>query len=93
METQTGERVGRVREIWETGAHDVLVVGHTHQLFTERLGGTLVINPGSTQFNHSCAILSLPDLEVRIFSLSNQAPLKSWNWGAHPGPRRRPAGR
>ncbi len=73
--------------------YDVLVVGHTHQLFAERLGDTLVINPGSTQFNHSCAILSLPDLEVRIFPLSNQTLLKSWNWGAHPGPRRQPTDR
>ena len=42
--------------------HDVLLVGHTHQVFCEQLGDTLVINPGSARFNHTCAILSLPDL-------------------------------
>ena len=28
--------------------HDVLLVGHTHQVFCEQLGNTLVINPGSS---------------------------------------------
>ena len=42
--------------------HDVLLVGHTHQVFCGQLGNTLVINPGSARFNHTCAILSLPDL-------------------------------
>ncbi len=60
---------------------DVLVVGHTHQVFVEKLGNKLVINPGSTVFNHSCAVLSLPDMVVSIFSLSGKAPLKVWNWG------------
>jgi len=62
--------------------HDVLLVGHTHQVFCEQIGGTLVINPGSTRFNHTCAILSLPELELRIFSLSGRQPVKSWNWGS-----------
>ncbi len=61
--------------------YDVLVVGHTHQVFAEQLGRTLVINPGSTQFNHSCGILSLPDLTFELFSLSNKSILKAWNWG------------
>ena len=61
--------------------YDVLVVGHTHQMFAEQLANTLVINPGSTKFNHACAILSLPDMEVQIFPLSNRTPLKVWNWG------------
>lgn len=60
---------------------DVLVVGHTHQVFAEVLGQTLVINPGSTKFNHTCAILSLPDLEVRNVPLSGKTPRKVWHWG------------
>jgi len=60
---------------------DVLIVGHTHQVFAEMLGSTLVINPGSSQFNHSCAILNLPDLTVQWFALSDQPIKKSWNWG------------
>lgn len=61
--------------------YDVLVIGHTHQVFAEQLGNTLVINPGSTKFNHTCAILTLPDLNVQTFPLSNKTPQKVWNWG------------
>ena len=60
---------------------DVLVVGHTHQVFAERLGQILVINPGSTLFNHTCAILTLPDMEVQILPLGENLPVLSWNWG------------
>lgn len=61
--------------------HDVLLVGHTHQVFCEQLGDTLVINPGSTRFNHTCAILSLPGMELEVFALSGKQPVKFWNWG------------
>lgn len=60
---------------------DILLVGHTHQVFAERLGGPLVINPGSTAFNHSCAILKLPECYLEWFSLSGEEVLRSWNWG------------
>ena len=60
---------------------DVLVVGHTHQVFAEWLGQTLVINPGSTVFNNTCAILSLPDLAVKTFPLSGKITQKVWHWG------------
>ncbi len=63
--------------------HDILVVGHTHQVFAEHLGETLVINPGSTKFNHTCAVLSLPDMVIELFALSGKTPLKSWNWGVN----------
>jgi putative phosphoesterase len=60
---------------------DVLIVGHTHQVFAEKMGTTLVINPGSTTYNHTCAVLSLPEMELEILPLSNKVPLMSWNWG------------
>jgi len=60
---------------------DVLVVGHTHQVFVQQLGHLMVINPGSTLFNHTCAVLSLPDLSVRILPLGGKEPLLAWNWG------------
>ncbi|MBA3017551.1 MAG: metallophosphatase family protein [Proteobacteria bacterium] len=61
--------------------HDVLIVGHTHQVFAEQLGRTLLINPGSTKFNNTCMILSLPNMEVQVLPLLNKTPLKVWNWG------------
>ena len=71
----------RWRLILKNLACDVLVVGHTHQVFAERLGDLLVVNPGSTVFNHSCAILNLPGMEVEVFGLETKEPLLSWNWG------------
>ncbi len=73
------------KEFWDDRLkffnYDVLVVGHTHQVFAEKLGDTLVINPGSTKFNHTCAILSLPEMTCRIMPLSGKRPLMAWNWG------------
>lgn len=60
--------------------YDVLIVGHTHQVFAEQLGSTFTVNPGSTAFNHSCMILSLPDLSVETFALGDQEIVKSWNF-------------
>jgi len=61
---------------------EVLIVGHTHQVFAEQLGRVLAVNPGSTCFNHSCAILQLPELTVTIHPLGGHSePLLAWNWG------------
>jgi putative phosphoesterase len=60
--------------------YDVLIVGHTHQVFAEQVGSTLVVNPGSAAFNHSCAILRLPQMTVQVFPLSGKAIEKSWSW-------------
>jgi len=69
------------QEILADFPHDILIVGHTHQVFAERLGTTLVINPGSSRFNHSCAILTLPEMTVETVPLEGKEPLLAWNWG------------
>ncbi len=81
---QRGEIIQQRKDHWRDKLkdfdYDILIVGHTHQVFAERLGNVFVINPGSTQFNHSCMILSLPELTVKIFSLGNSAIIKCWNF-------------
>lgn len=70
-------------EVLQTFNYDVLIIGHTHQVFAEMLGGTLVVNPGSSAFNNSCAILRLPEMTVEMFALSGKEIEKTWNWGEH----------
>jgi len=81
---EDGAVVWAQRERWSAELRDfpgdVLVVGHTHQIFAERLGRPLVVNPGSTRFNHSCAVLQLPELAVEILPLGGREPLPAWNW-------------
>lgn len=60
--------------------YDVLIVGHTHQVYAEQLGELLVVNPGSAPFNHSCMILSLPDLGVQTFALGGREIVECWNF-------------
>lgn len=59
----------------------LLIVGHTHQVFAERFGPTLLINPGSSAFNHSCAIVTLPEIRIEWISLSGKPISLTWNWG------------
>lgn len=60
--------------------YDVLIVGHTHQVYAEQLGKVLVVNPGSSVFNHSCMILSLPDMSLETFALGKREIVKCWNF-------------
>jgi len=60
---------------------EVLIVGHTHQVYALQLGDVFVVNPGSSVFNHSCMILSLPDLSVQSFALGGNEIVKCWNFG------------
>lgn len=82
---EDGAIIDELYHLWSdnlTGfAADILIVGHTHQVFAEKLGGTLVVNPGSTRFNHTCAILHLPEMEVEFLPLGGKRPEKVWNWG------------
>ncbi len=60
--------------------YQFLIVGHTHQYFDQPLANTRIINPGSTKFNNSCAMLTLPEQRVEFFSLGGQPLVRSWNW-------------
>jgi len=62
---------------------DILLVGHTHQVYAELLGELLVINPGSAPYNHSCGVLSLPQMEVEWFNLSGKPIDRVWSWGVN----------
>ena len=64
-------------------APEVLIVGHTHQVFAEQVGGTLIVNPGSAPFNYCCAILRLPELSVQNFALCGRDIKPTWKWGDH----------
>ena len=75
------DKVAHWSDELRTFDYDVLIVGHTHQVFAEVLGDTLVINPGSSAFNNSCAILSLPEMTVEMFALGGKEIKKTWNWG------------
>jgi len=77
------ERIALWTEHLRTFDRDVLIVGHTHQVFAEQIGNTLVVNPGSSAFNHSCAILRLPEMTVEVFPLSGKAVVKNWVWSDH----------
>jgi len=59
---------------------DILIVGHTHQVFAEIIGNTFVINPGSTVFNNSCAILTIPNKNIQFYELSEAGIQSTWNW-------------
>ena len=77
------DKVAQWEKVLQSFDYDVLVVGHTHQVFAETIAGTLVINPGSSVFNHCCAILRLPEMTVEMFPLGGKSIEKTWNWGEH----------
>ncbi len=74
------DRVNHWAKILQPFDYDVLIVGHTHQVFAELMGDVLVVNPGSTIFNHCCAILRLPEMTVEMVALSGKAIEKNWYW-------------
>ncbi len=77
------EKVALWAETLQPYDYDVLIIGHTHQVFVEKIGDMLVVNPGSTVFNNCCAILRLPEMTVELFALGGKSIQKTWNWGEH----------
>jgi len=81
---QQGDIIPQQQQLWEDKLqnfnHDILIVGHTHQMYALHLGSTFVINPGSSTFNHSCMVLNLPDMQIQTFALEDQAIIKCWNF-------------
>ena len=81
---ETGALIPQALDYWRERlqgfGHDILVVGHTHQVYAEQLGETLVINPGSSAFNHSCAILHLPERRIEWYGVGGEIS-RVWNWG------------
>ena len=59
---------------------DVVLYGHTHQPVAERVGGTLVVNPGSAgearfvdgRLEFCCTVLDLATDEVRLITFPEQ---------------------
>ena len=84
-----GRVLAQQRDYWTTMLRDfpcdVLIVGHTHQVFAEQLADTLLINPGSCRFNHCCGILTLPERQCQWFALPGKTLVKAWNWGREAG--------
>ena len=54
---------------------DLLLHGHTHKRRLERVGRTLVLNPGALQRAHvkSLALVDLPALDVRFYEVAPEA--------------------
>ncbi|MCW9004635.1 MAG: metallophosphatase family protein [Gammaproteobacteria bacterium] len=77
------EQINEWQKKLERYPYDVLIVGHTHQVFAQVINDTLVINPGSSKFNHSCAILTLPEMTIEWIPLSGKPITKTWNWGTY----------
>ncbi len=82
---QNGAVITAQRGYWQRQLqaldHDILIVGHSHQVFVQQMDQLLLLNPGSTVFNHSCMLLSLPDKRVKVLALGEQQILKAWNFG------------
>jgi predicted phosphodiesterase len=77
------DRLEQWAETLSSFDYDILIVGHTHQVFVEKIADMLVINPGSTVFNNCCAILRLPEMSVELYPLAGKKIERTWNWGEH----------
>lgn len=80
-----GQLIAAEQEFWSAELnrveYELLLVGHVHQAYAQQLGKVMLVNPGSTAYNHSCAILRLPELAIEWIALSGRSIQWSWNWG------------
>ena len=53
---------------------DLLLHGHTHRRRCEKVGRTLVVNPGALYraTTHSLAVVELPSLDVRFYAVTRE---------------------
>ena len=62
-----------IEELAKSQCFDVIIYGHNHQIEVNRIGKTLVINPGECggwlTGKSTVAVLDLTDLDVRIINL------------------------
>jgi putative phosphoesterase len=62
----------------EEAQADVILVGHTHQPMCVHIDGKFVLNPGAVYSfgSQTCAMLTLPACEFKIFSLESGQPIE-----------------
>ncbi|PHR92204.1 MAG: YfcE family phosphodiesterase [Blastopirellula sp.] len=68
-----GDDTKRLDKVIQSGHYDLVCHGHTHQSKVERVGQTLVLNPGALYRArpHSIAIVELPALDAKIIEVSS----------------------
>ena len=68
-----GHDVALLNSLINSGAYDVVVYGHTHEAKVQRVGGTLVINPGEVcgyvTGNRTLAVLDTNSLKVEMVKI------------------------
>ncbi len=60
--------------------HDVLIVGHTHQVYAEQLGGVLVINPGSVAVQPQLHDPVSARSQRQTYALGEREIINCWNF-------------
>jgi len=69
-----GHNSRRLIETISSGHWDLVCHGHTHAPKLERVGPTVVLNPGAVSRGHPCsvALVDLPSMQVQHLRLSDQ---------------------
>lgn len=66
-----GDDGRRLHETIHSGQYQLVCHGHTHVARQDQIGTTLVLNPGALYraFPHTCALVELPSLQVRLLTV------------------------